>query len=84
MMQSFFQSKPKQDTPYRLLALFADDEGQWWVRLSTGKKWGKENATELDKVSVKGFDDGEEVYNEMYNELVAAGWRPPSPGQVWD
>lgn len=82
-MQSFYKSKPKQDAPYRLLALFADDKGKWWVRLSAGVKWGRDNAAEVRKVSVKGFDDGENVYNVMYNELVATGWRPPSPGQTW-
>lgn len=77
MIQAFYQSEPDQDTPYRELSLHHDGNG-WWVRHSAGEKRGPAS-TVLSEISVKNFDEGRELFNNLYNELAQAGWKPYNP-----
>jgi hypothetical protein len=77
--QSFYQTAPKRDTPYRELLLTHTEEKGWHVRLSAGTEWGRGKGTVLREESVQDFDNGKPLYDQLFNELVAAGWKPYSP-----
>ena len=72
MHQAFYQSKPKQDTPYRQLDLTCDRTKGWVVRLFGGTKW-----------VAKGDKDPEPTYPLRKDELIRATNYPPSfPGSM--
>lgn len=81
MMQTLFKKgqQPSLNTPYRHLALDTDDKGAWRVRLIAGEKAGREHANVLQTMSVKSFDDGRKIYDEMFRTLQAEDWNPYSP-----
>jgi hypothetical protein len=84
MIQAFYQSKPVQDTPYRELVLAHDEGKGWHVLLLGGTEWGKGKSTVLRDESVKDFDEGSIVYDNIYEELMAASWKPYAPYETWD
>jgi hypothetical protein len=82
MIQSFYQKKPVQDTPYRELRLF--NEGGWHVLLLGGTTWGAKNTSAISDITVTDFDEGKLVYDRIYGELSNSGWRPYTPYETWD
>jgi hypothetical protein len=87
MHQAFYQSKPKQDTPYRQLDLTYDQTKGWVVRLFGGTKWvakGDKDPEPMKEEPAKDFDTGKIVYDEWFRELRDSGWRPYSPYETWD
>jgi len=84
MMVVFYQTKPKQDTPYRRLSLACDSEKGWVVQQAGGEKWGRENSQVLGEDLVKDWHEGMAIFNRLFNELVAAGWRPYTPYETWE
>lgn len=82
MIQAFYKSEPKRDTPYRQLSLMADADG-WRVQLTGGTKWGPERAEVLNWVPVGDFDEGKVEYDRFFSELIGQGWRPYHPAQQW-
>jgi hypothetical protein len=81
MIQAFYKSKPEQDTPYRQLSVSHTDG--WRVRLITGMKWGREDAEELKVINAESFDAAHRIFDRLYKELQAEGWRPYSPYEPW-
>jgi hypothetical protein len=79
MIQAFYQSTPKRDTPYKRLEVKDDRERGWLVRLSSGVEWGRENSTVESETPVKDIDEGKTVFDRLFLELMQAGWHPYSP-----
>lgn len=86
MIQSFYKQTPVRDTPYRELYLGTEFQNgeHWEVRLLGGTKWGSEHGTVLRVIKVKDFDEGKPIYDGIYRELRAEGWKPYHPAQSWD
>jgi hypothetical protein len=81
MIQAFYKTKPQQDTPYRQLSL--THENGWRVCLSTGKKWGRENAQELKVTLAASFDEANLLYDTLFEELQNEGWKAYTPHEIW-
>lgn len=81
MIQAFYQSKPQQDTPYRQLSL--SHKNGWHVRLVAGEKWGPDNATELQRLPAKSFEEAKDIYDRLFTQLHDEGWKAYSPYEIW-
>ena len=81
MIQAFYKTKPKQDTPYRQLSLL--HQGDWLVRVSAGSKWGRENSEELRSIREQTFEAAQEEFDIQYRELEKQGWIAYSPMTQW-
>jgi hypothetical protein len=75
MQTAFYKQKPGLNIPYRQLTLENDSKG-WQVRLIEGEKAGREFARDISITPVKTVDEGIEVYNKMFQQLLTEGWKP--------
>jgi uncharacterized protein YecT (DUF1311 family) len=78
MMQVFYKTNPRQDTPYRELALRRSREA-WIVRVTAGTNRGGADANDSSVDTAKTVDEAREVYDKRFTELTDEGWQAYDP-----
>ncbi len=85
MLSVFYQRKPEHDTPYRTLRLWRDPEKGFCVRLTGGTKFEPDGDSEVLKEElVKDWNAGKIVFDKLFAEVTADGWRLYSPQEDWE